>query len=139
MGNQQELDKDKFNINIKDILNKVTSLKKNSYMELDTRATSSYSGIRTNYDNSSLNEEKINSIYSSEEKLYSGNFSTTIINENIPTKFEWKEAAGIVYLVGSFGNWNQRFIMNKVGNTFELILVIKINLYQFPIFISHLF
>lgn len=41
----------------------------------------------------------------------------------VPMLFEWKEGGGVVYLTGSFCNWNQKFLMNQIGNKFEIALV----------------
>lgn len=44
-------------------------------------------------------------------------------NDIIPTVFEWKERANIVFLTGSFCNWKKMFKMIKINNTFQLIIV----------------
>lgn len=44
-------------------------------------------------------------------------------NDIIPTVFEWKENANIVFLTGSFCNWKKMFKMIKINNTFQIIIV----------------
>jgi len=44
----------------------------------------------------------------------------------VSTTFIWGEDATVVYLTGSFANWNNRFLMPKVGNQFVLKIVIFI-------------
>jgi hypothetical protein len=128
MGNQQIYDSENILNKFTKSIKKVKSLKKNSYMELDTKSTSYYSGIRNiNSDNDFENDdsyeerdrENIHSISSSEEKN-----KNDFINKDVPVVFEWNEPASAVYLIGNFGNWNQRFIMDKIGDSFKLILVI---------------
>jgi hypothetical protein len=141
MGNQQNYDPEnileKFSNSIK---TKVKSFKKNSYMELDTKSSSNYSGIRTNttdhdneYDNDDDNDNDDSlkgereiihsqSISSSSEEKNENN-SKNFNNKNVSIIFEWKEPASTVYLIGSFGNWKQRFIMDKSGISFRLKLV----------------
>ena len=46
------------------------------------------------------------------------------------TTFIWSEDAQIVYLTGSWVNWNQRFLMNEQGNDHIVKLVMVIILLQ---------
>jgi hypothetical protein len=41
----------------------------------------------------------------------------------IPTLFEWKEGGENVYVAGSFSNWNEWHVMDKINNKFVLTLV----------------
>jgi hypothetical protein len=61
--------------------------------------------------------------------------SSTIINNGeknevkdnkVQTIFEWKEGGNSVYVTGTFSNWNQWFLMNRINNNFEITLVSKI-------------
>ena len=95
---------------------------------VSTEIASDYNGVKTCIDNSDIiindsdeEEEKLNLNLSTE--CSTGNLSDKEIK--VPTKFEWKEDGNVVFLTGSFNNWSQWFIMNRVNkNTFELILVI---------------
>jgi len=138
MGNKQNSESENFKENLSNFMrDKMEAIKKNSYIELDTKATSSYSGIRTsiNENNYSLYEDRIHSLSSSQEKLNAEELSTNVNeNEDVSIIFEWKEPASTVYLIGSFGNWKQRFFMDKYGDSFRIILVIF--LFLFSYFIS---
>ena len=42
----------------------------------------------------------------------------------IRTHFEWKDGGNVVFLVGSFSNWSQLFVMTKKDSkSFEIYLV----------------
>ena len=44
--------------------------------------------------------------------------------ENIfQTIFEWKESGNNIYMSGTFCNWNSKFLLHKIGNNHELIIV----------------
>jgi hypothetical protein len=45
----------------------------------------------------------------------------------VKTYFEWRDEAKVVYVTGSFANWNQYFQMNKYNDKFELLLVYYVN------------
>ncbi len=93
------------------------------------------SGIITKGNNSSYRgiKTETNSVESSQAILKENTTEASSIvttdkietkDMKIPTTFEWKESGGTVYVTGSFSHWSQLFLMNKVGNHFELTLVI---------------
>jgi hypothetical protein len=97
---------------------------------------SSYKGIKTDTSEGGVMEGtkdttatvKSKENPSEKEPLFPTNTDKEIeISEvKIPTKFEWKEGGNIVYVTGSFSNWQQWFIMNKNiehNNIFDIILV----------------
>ncbi len=95
---------------------------------------SSYKGVKTDIDtsNKSMNsrddKESTNEVT---EISFNGNDKidgTDIKDQKVPTLFEWKEEGGenVVYLTGSFCNWNQKFLMKKDNYKFELNLVIRL-------------
>lgn len=104
---------------------------KNSFLEIITKQSSSYKGIRTvcNHDSDrapSVHKDFINKGTEPTTNCSSlaTNVSVDYTNFKIPTLFEWKEPSGVVYLTGSFSNWNQRFILSKkADDRFELVLV----------------
>lgn len=114
----------------------------NSINLISNENDSDYNGVKTCIDNSDLlitnnsNASDENSVEKEKEKEKSKIYLSTECSTGnlrdkedckIPTKFEWKEGGNVVYVVGSFNNWSQWFIMNKVnGKSFELILVIVI-------------
>lgn len=79
-----------------------------------TESYSSYKGVKSEHSES--NEENS-----------TDDTDTNINNEEIkvPTHFEWKDGGDTVYITGSFCNWTQWFLMNKIDNNlFQLTLVI---------------
>jgi len=131
MGNENSLSKgeNKENKNLE---------KLGSFKIISTEIDSDYNGVKTCIDNMEVivnndNEEIKKSKVNLSTECSTGNLSDKEIK--IPTKFEWKDGGNIVLLVGSFNNWSQRFIMNKISeNIFELILVINfISFYFFKI------
>jgi hypothetical protein len=52
-----------------------------------------------------------------------GSTNTREIEQKLPIHFEWKDGGNQVYLTGSFSNWTQWFVMNKMDNIHELNLV----------------
>ncbi len=109
-----------------------------SFKIISTENDSDYNGVKTCIDNSDLlvnnninennNNSNDNNIDNEKSKV---NLSTECSTGNlsdkevkIPTIFEWKDGGNLVYVVGNFNNWGQRFIMNKIDEkNFELLLV----------------
>jgi hypothetical protein len=54
----------------------------------------------------------------------------------VPTHFEWKEDGHVVYVTGSFCNWGQKFLMNKVNNRFEVDIDLIRGVYQYKYIID---
>ena len=130
MGNIQELP---FNTNIdkfihfrnKKIIKK--NIQYNSFLELNTKDSLSYNGVKTSYDDSE-NDANDKKIECNIPNLSIENVNSDFKNSRMSIIFEWKEPANTVYLTGSFANWNHRFIMRKINDKFELLLVKFINL-----------
>ncbi len=75
----------------------------------------------------------LNKNYQEEETTECQTIPDSKIEIKLPTTFEWKEGGSIVYITGSFSNWSQWFIMTRINNKFELVLVKK-----FPTFLRTL-
>jgi len=140
MGNHQNLSTEKK----KKLIQNINQLRKNSdtttgkninsFLEINTKESSSYRGIKTIYnENSEKNTIELNS---NKDKRTEKTTDCTSITTNIcvdystfkiPFIFHWTEPAGVVYLTGSFSNWTQWFMMNKIGyDKFDLTLVFNI-------------
>lgn len=103
-----------------------------SYLEIITKESSSYKGIKT-INNNDSDRGSVNNTKDSKDKATELTTNCSSITTNtfmdlssgkVPTYFEWLEPAGVVYLTGSFSNWAQWFMMSKKSNgKFELMLV----------------
>jgi hypothetical protein len=86
---------------------------------------SSYKGLKTELSDQPNKETKDTNTSDSMTTLKRDN---TVKPEDIkaPTHFEWREGGEVVYVTGSFSNWTQWFVMNRVTSTkfFELTLVL---------------
>lgn len=139
MGNQLNLSSE----NKKKLIQNINKLQKNSssaneknpnsFLEINTKESSSYRGIKT-IENEDSSEKNTTEEINKREKRTEKTTNCTSVTENvcvdescikIPTNFEWKESAGVVYLTGSFSNWTQWFMMSKKSHDlFELTLVL---------------
>lgn len=90
---------------------------------------SSYHGIKSEISASSDTKDQKEDIKSEPETNANSKPSKedNISNEiKVPTPFFWREGGNMVYITGSFSNWEQWFLMSKTtnANEFSLILVI---------------
>lgn len=85
--------------------------------------TSNYIPLMLNSPKSKLFkvEKQMKNFYSPESTTETQDNSFN--NDNIPTLFEWKENANIVFLTGNFCNWKKKFKMIKINNIFQIIIV----------------
>lgn len=135
MGNQQSPSQDKNSTPTKkidkidtnitttfDIKTNNVPLIFNQYSK-DEMDISSYKGIKS--DNfSSSNKESKNSARNQSTECQTIPEKLDLKDFKIPTSFEWDDGGNIVYITGSFSNWTQWFIMNKIDkNKFQLNLV----------------
>jgi hypothetical protein len=129
--NSTTINKNHNNINERNGHNKRDQILANNYKNdsleggLFKDNLSNYNGVVT--DNSSI---RAISIYKDKESTKNlTNNSEAHVNEclkelKVPTRFEWREGGNVIYLTGSFCNWNQKFLMIPNTNKFEISLVI---------------
>lgn len=90
-------------------------------------------------DNYSYNGMKsdLNSTYKSGSNISLQTADKTNDDDRVLTKFEWREGASMVYVTGSFVNWTQWFIMQKIeDNYFELTLELTRGTHQFKFIVD---
>jgi hypothetical protein len=91
---------------------------------------SSYKGVKTDVSCESIKCEKdlsstnctINCV-SNESTIATESKIEEVKEVKVSTVFQWKEGGGTVFMTGSFCNWNQKFLMGKVNNNYEVVLV----------------
>lgn len=89
----------------------------NKYKDIDsTKAASEIS-----FTNDKNEIRKLNEMIPS-DKIHL-NLNSDAREVKLSTTFEWKEGGNNVYMTGNFCNWNQKFMMTRLNNNFELTLV----------------
>jgi hypothetical protein len=122
MGNQNSSNPEKKKEK-KEILIETKNRMDTSYGKIESKETnSSYKGVKTcgDFSANDLKKEPKEEL-TTECQTIPENLEAKEIK--IPTDFEWKEGGNVVYITGTFSNWSQWFIMNKINNKFELNLV----------------
>jgi len=133
MGNQQNSSNPEKKREKKDVIIDTKNNINSSFITMTNKdTTSSYKGVKTCGENS-INE--LEKDLKEEETTECQTIPENKIEIKLPTLFEWKEGGSIVYITGSFSNWSQWFIMTKINNKFELILV-NIKRFFFLFFIN---
>jgi len=101
---------------------------------MSTEMNSEYNGVKTCEESCDINyadtDEEENPKF--KLNLYKDSSTGNLCDKEIklPTKFEWKEGGRVVFLSGSFNNWSDWLVMNKLReNIFELVLVLLFNNY----------
>ena len=81
-------------------------------------------------------EKKVDSKETCEDETTTETVQLDTKDVKITTHFEWKDDGHVVYVTGSFCNWSQKFLMNKVNNRFELNIDLIRGFYQYKFIID---
>jgi hypothetical protein len=117
----------------------MNSDKKPSHDSFFLKDNSSYKGILT-IKSMSSQSSTATANKNSKETIEDEKTSTTNdkhVEMKVPTHFEWKEGGTTVYLTGSFCNWNEKFLMSKINNNFELTIELQKGSYQYKFIVDH--
>jgi hypothetical protein len=112
-SNEKSLTSDPF---IKD--NPISSLHIRSDNQVSLMDTKQDSLYNTNSNSCIIKDVKAEEIIT----VLKDNSLNTLKNV-VPYTFEWNENAETVFVVGLFGNWDERYQMKKINNMFTLNIV----------------
>lgn len=98
-------------------------------------ANSSYTGLRSESDS----HRKPARIEESEESEEGSKMAeeAEVTLQKIPTPFSWRFGGNMLYVTGSFSNWKQWFMLNKLPNgEFHLVLDLPKGVYQYKFIVD---